>query len=87
MNLWLPGEKIVREFRMVMCTLLNLKRITNVAHGNLLNVIFSLNGRGLRGRIDTCICMAESLHCSPETIAIFLISYTTIQTVFGVKNK
>ena len=20
------------------------------------------------GRMDTCICMAESLHCSPETI-------------------
>ena len=63
---------------MVMCTLLNLKRITNVAHGNLLNVIFSLNGRGLRGRIDTCICMAESYPCSLETITL-LIGYTSIQ--------
>ena len=86
MNLWLPGEKIVREFRMVMCTLLNLKRITNVAHGNLLNVIFSLNGRGLRGRIDTCICMAESLHCSPETIITLSIGYTPIKNK-KIKNK
>ena len=28
----------------------------------------SLDGSGVRGRMDTCICMAESLHCSPETI-------------------
>ena len=25
----------------------------------------SLKGRGVRGRMDTCICTAESLHCSP----------------------
>ena len=36
-------------------------------------------------RMDTCICMAESLHCSPETITILLIGYTPIQNVFGVK--
>ena len=27
----------------------------------------SLDGRGVWGRTNTCICMAESLHCSPET--------------------
>ena len=32
------------------------------------------------GRLDTCICMAESLHCSPKTITTLLISYTPIQT-------
>ena len=37
-------------------------------------------------RMDTCICMAESLHCSPETITILLIGYTPIQNVFGVKK-
>ena len=33
----------------------------------------------LWGRMDTCICMAESLLCSPESITTFLISYTPIQ--------
>ena len=31
--------------------------------------------------MDTCICMAESLHCSPETITL-LIGYTPIQNKF-----
>ena len=33
------------------------------------------------GRMDTCInmCTAESLGCSPGTIATLLISYTPIQ--------
>ena len=29
--------------------------------------------------MDTWICVAESLHCSPETIPTLLISYTPIQ--------
>ena len=29
--------------------------------------------------MDTCICMAESLSCSPETITTSLLGYTTIQ--------
>ena len=33
-------------------------------------------GGGVWGRMDTCICMAESLRCSPETITTLLISYT-----------
>ena len=28
--------------------------------------------------MDTCICMAESLHCSHETITALLIIYTPI---------
>ena len=39
----------------------------------------SLDGEGVQGRRDTCICMAESLHCSSETITILLIGYTPIQ--------
>ena len=39
----------------------------------------SLDRRGVWGRMDTCICMAESLYCSPETIARLLISYMLIQ--------
>ena len=30
-------------------------------------------GGELWGRMDTCICMAESLCCPPETITILLI--------------
>ena len=39
----------------------------------------SLDGRGVWERMDTCICMIESLHCSPETITTLLISYTPKQ--------
>ena len=39
----------------------------------------SLDGRGVWGRMDTRICMAESLCCSPETITTLLSSYTAIQ--------
>ena len=35
----------------------------------------SLDGREVWGRMDTCICMAESLNCSPETITTLLIVY------------
>ena len=39
----------------------------------------SLDGRGVWGRMDTCIWMAELLYCSPETVTILLIRYTPIQ--------
>ena len=38
-----------------------------------------LNGKGVWGRMDTCIWMAESLRCSPETITTLLVGYTPIQ--------
>ena len=41
----------------------------------------SLDGRGIWGRMETCICMAESLHCSLETIG-----YTLIQNKKFLKN-
>ena len=47
----------------------------------------SLDGRGLWGRIDTCVCMAESLCSSHETTTTSLISSTPIQNGFGVKKK
>ena len=37
-------------------------------------------------RMDTCIRMTESLHCSPETITILLIGYTRIQNVLMLKK-
>ena len=38
------------------------------------------------GRTDACVCMAESLHCLPETIITLLIGITLIQNIFGVKK-
>ena len=38
-----------------------------------------LEGRGVSGRMDSCICMAESLHSPPDTFTMLLISYTPIQ--------
>ena len=32
-----------------------------------------------RGRMDICICMADSLHCPPNTSTILLTGYTPIQ--------
>ena len=52
----------------------------------MLNV--SLDGRGVYGRMDTGICMAESHHCSPETTTTLSIDYTPIQNKkFKIKNK
>ena len=36
----------------------------------------SLDERGVWGRMDTCIRMAESLCCPPETITTLLIGYS-----------
>ena len=34
---------------------------------------------GIYSVMDTCICTAEFLHCSPGTIATLLVGYTPIQ--------
>ena len=44
-------------------------------------------GRGLWERMDTCICMAKSLCCSPETTTVLLIGYTPIQNKKFEKKK
>ena len=63
-------------------TLLYLKWITDkvllCSPGNSVQLCGNLNGRGIWGRMDTCICMAESLCCPPETITILLITNTPI---------
>ena len=40
----------------------------------------SLDGRGVWGQVDTCICMAEPLSCSLEIITAWLIGYIPIQS-------
>ena len=47
----------------------------------------TLDGREVWGRMDTYICMAESLHSSPEAITTLLICYTQIQNVFMFKKN
>ena len=49
------------------------------AQGILLHVCDSLDGRGVWGRMDACICMAESLCRPPETITTLLVGYIQIQ--------
>ena len=46
----------------------------------------SLDGRGVWGRMDRCICMAESLCCPPETITTLLIGYTPIYHIIYLWN-
>ena len=46
----------------------------------------SLDGRGVHRGIDTCACMAESLHYSPETITTLLTGSTLIQKSKGFKK-
>ena len=47
----------------------------------------NLDGRGVWERMDTCIYVAESLHCSSETITTLLIDYTPIQNKKLKKKK
>ena len=46
----------------------------------------SLDGRRVWGRMDTCIRMAESLCCSPETITALFVSHSPVQNK-KFKNK
>ena len=72
------GERIVREFGKVIYMLLYSKWVTNrnllySKHMELYSMLCaSLDGRGIWGRTDTCICMTESLRCSPETTTTLL---------------
>ena len=73
----------------VVYTLLYLKWITNkdLLHstGNSAKCyVPAWMGKGVWGRMDTCVCMAESLHYSPETTTTLLIGYTPIQNGFAV---
>ena len=55
-----------------------------IAYETLFNVMRQPGWGGLWGRMETCICMAESLHCSPEMITILLVGCTPVQNHFGV---
>ena len=85
------GEGMVRDLGRVMYTLKHLEWIIN--KGLLYSTWNSAQcymaawmGGGSWGRMDAYICMAESLCCSPETTSTFLICYTPVRNVFGVKK-
>ena len=44
-----------------------------------LSVMYQPSWEGCWGKMDTCLPMAESLHCSPETTTTLLIGYTPLQ--------
>ena len=65
---------------MDMYTLLYLKWLTNkvLLYSTWKSAqcyVAAWKGGEFVGRMDTCICIAESLRCSPETITTLLISY------------
>ena len=72
---------IVRKFAMDIHTQLYLKWTTNkdllCSTGHSAQCYVAA-WRGGEGRMDTWICMAESLCCSLDTITTLLISYTPI---------
>ena len=61
----------------------------SVPDGNWLSVPDSLDGRGIWGRMDTRICMAESLRCSPEIIMTLLVNrlYPITKSKVSLKIK
>ena len=44
-------------------------------------------GGEFEGKMDACICMAESLYCPPETIIILLTGYISIYNKMFFKKK
>ena len=40
----------------------------------------SLDGRGVWGRKDTCVCMAKSLHCPPEATTLLFVNQLYLNT-------
>ena len=49
---------------------------TTVEHMEPYSVLCgSLDGRGVWGGMNTCVCMAESHRCSPETIKTLFVNW------------
>ena len=46
---------------------------------SVLCVTWQPGWKGSLGGMDTCVCTAESLCCSPETITTLIIDYTPKQ--------
>ena len=77
------GKWMLGKFGTDRYTLLYFKGITSkdllYSTSNCSGLCGSLDGRGVWGRMGICLCVAESLRYSPETIPTLLIGYTPIQ--------
>ena len=49
-------------------------------------VFSSLDGRGVWGRMDKCICMADRICCPPETVTTLLLGFKISFFFFFKKN-
>lgn len=60
-------------------TLLCLQWITNkdplYSTGTPAQVTWQPGWEGSWGRVDTCVCVAESLHCPPKAVTVLLTGY------------
>ena len=64
------------------------KHVSIIQHIDPCSMLYgSLDGSGVWGRMDTCICMAESLCYSRKTVTTLLIGYTPIQNKKLKKKK
>ena len=85
-------EGIVRDFGKVMYTVLYLKWITNKdllyrPWNSAQCYAVAWMGEGVGRRMDTCICITESLCCSPKTPTTLLIDCTPYKMFWGLKNE
>ena len=83
-SVWLTSLRMTLYRSIHVYTLLYLKWITNKdllyrASNSAQCYVAAWMGEGIWGRMDICVCMAESRCSSPETITTRLMGYTSIQ--------
>ena len=81
---------IVRKFGIVYTAIFKMDNQQGpiVYHTELCSMLCGrLDGKGVWRRMHTCVHMAESLRCPPETINSLLFSYTPIQNKMFFKNS
>ena len=88
MNLWLTGGRArgrnsqgIWDAQVhIAMSKMDSQQGPTLQHMELCSVLCgSLDGKGVWGRMNTCICMAESLCCPSETITTLLIGYIPTQ--------
>ena len=66
------------QFNLQMCFVWHMKLFVCYFHGTLLNVMCQPGWEWSLGIMATCLYVAESLPCLPETTITLLIGYTPI---------
>ena len=73
---------MIREFGQTFkhcCITMDNEQGPTVEHRELCSLLHgSLEGKGVWGRMDTCLCTAESVWCPPEIITTLLVGYSPI---------